>query len=216
MDISKKDLLQETGISYGQLYRWKREGLIPEEWFMKKASYTGQETYFPKEKILTRIKAIQQLKDKYSLEELAKMLTPEVSNRMFSEEDLEQFVEIDIDLAASFMDILEKDEFTFTEVIMMIALTRIYKEQAIAYEEMQDILKGVIPHLDHMESVDYLLILIDVEQHYYAMLCKEGTDIYLDERMKQIEQIHLQELSNEMKVKYKETFQFEFEEDVIK
>ncbi|MCL2486473.1 MAG: YhbD family protein, partial [Oscillospiraceae bacterium] len=31
--ISKKDLLEFTGISYGQLYRWKREGLIPEEWF---------------------------------------------------------------------------------------------------------------------------------------------------------------------------------------
>ena len=39
--ISKKDLLTTTGISYGQLYRWKRQGLIPEEWFIKKASYTG-------------------------------------------------------------------------------------------------------------------------------------------------------------------------------
>ena len=35
MLISKKDLLAETGISYGQLYRWKREQLIPEEWFIK-------------------------------------------------------------------------------------------------------------------------------------------------------------------------------------
>ena len=31
--ISKKDLLQETGISYGQLYRWIRERLIPDAWF---------------------------------------------------------------------------------------------------------------------------------------------------------------------------------------
>ena len=42
MLISKKDLLNETGISYGQLYRWKREGLIPEEWFIKQPSFTGQ------------------------------------------------------------------------------------------------------------------------------------------------------------------------------
>ena len=47
MEISKKDLLKTTGISYGQLYRWKREGLIPEEWFVKRSSPTGQETYFP-------------------------------------------------------------------------------------------------------------------------------------------------------------------------
>lgn len=49
MEISKKDLLQVTGISYGQLYRWKREGLIPENWFVKRPSSTGQETFFPKD-----------------------------------------------------------------------------------------------------------------------------------------------------------------------
>ena len=53
--ISKKDLLQETGISYGQLYRWKRERLIPDAWFEKRSSYTGQETFFPRTLILERV-----------------------------------------------------------------------------------------------------------------------------------------------------------------
>ena len=44
--ISKKELLELTGISYGQLYRWKRKGLIPEDWFIRKSTYTGQETFF--------------------------------------------------------------------------------------------------------------------------------------------------------------------------
>lgn len=213
MDISKKELLQETGISYGQLYRWKREGLIPEDWFMKKSSYTGQETYFPREKILKRIKAIQQLKDTYSLEELAKMLTPEVSNRLFSEEDLEQFVEIDVELAATFMDILEKDEFTFLEVIMMIALSLIMQEQNISDTEMQDILSGIVPQVKDMHTVDYLLVLVDIEQRYYVLLHKEGNSVFLDKRMKQVKEIRLQEISNEIKVKYKDTFQFEFEKE---
>ena len=52
--ISKKQLLAETGISYGQLYRWKRERLIPEGWFIKQSSYTGQETFFPKEDVYKR------------------------------------------------------------------------------------------------------------------------------------------------------------------
>ena len=73
--ISKKDLLTTTGISYGQLYRWKRQGLIPEEWFIKKASYTGQETFFPREAILSRVETILQLKDAYSMEQLADMFT---------------------------------------------------------------------------------------------------------------------------------------------
>ena len=42
--ITKKDLLVQTGLSYSQLYRWKRLGLIPESWFIKRPSPTGQET----------------------------------------------------------------------------------------------------------------------------------------------------------------------------
>lgn len=53
--ISKKELLERYGISYGALYRWKRKGLIPEEWFLKKATVTGQETFFPKELICERV-----------------------------------------------------------------------------------------------------------------------------------------------------------------
>ncbi|MDR2587209.1 MAG: YhbD family protein [Coriobacteriales bacterium] len=73
-EISKKNLLTETGISYGQLYRWKREGLIPEEWFIKRSAYTGQETYFPREQALSRIRAILEMKDSCSLEEIRETL----------------------------------------------------------------------------------------------------------------------------------------------
>ncbi|MDU5544250.1 MAG: DUF4004 family protein, partial [Clostridium perfringens] len=69
--ISKKDLLVLMNISYGQLYRWKRKNLIPEEWFIKKSVSTGQETFFPKEKIIARINNIIELKDEASLDELA-------------------------------------------------------------------------------------------------------------------------------------------------
>ncbi|MCS7240063.1 MAG: YhbD family protein, partial [Candidatus Bipolaricaulota bacterium] len=34
--IPKKEVLRLTGISYGQLYRWKRLGLIPEAWFIRR------------------------------------------------------------------------------------------------------------------------------------------------------------------------------------
>ncbi len=44
----KKELLDATGISYGQLYRWKRERLIPDQWFVKRSAFTGQETFLPR------------------------------------------------------------------------------------------------------------------------------------------------------------------------
>lgn len=77
--ISKKELLELTDISYGQLYRWKRKGLIPEDWFIKKASFTGQETYFPKLKVLSRIEKIKSMKEDVSLDELADVFTPTLS-----------------------------------------------------------------------------------------------------------------------------------------
>jgi len=73
-EISKKELLAQTGISYGQLYRWKREGLIPEEWFVKRSAFTGQETFFPKERILERVGVILEMKDEQSLEEIRRNL----------------------------------------------------------------------------------------------------------------------------------------------
>lgn len=69
--ISKKDLLQKYDISYGALYRWKRKGLLPDEWFIKKATVTGQETFFPEKLVCQRMEAILELKDEYSLDELA-------------------------------------------------------------------------------------------------------------------------------------------------
>ena len=74
-EISKKDLLELTGISYGQLYRWKRKGLIPESWFVKKAAFTGQETFFPRAEILARVARIQGMKDDLNLDELARLLS---------------------------------------------------------------------------------------------------------------------------------------------
>ena len=86
--ISKKDLLKETGISYGQLYRWKRENLIPDAWFEKQSSFTGQETFFPRTLILERVHFILTHKDEYSLTELKNLLSPEADSRSYSLRDI--------------------------------------------------------------------------------------------------------------------------------
>ena len=50
-------------------------GLIPEEWFCKKATATGQETFFPRALVCERIELIQSRKDTGSLEALAAELS---------------------------------------------------------------------------------------------------------------------------------------------
>ena len=69
--ISKKELLERYGISYGALYRWKRMGLIPESWFLRRSAPTGQETYFRRAQICPRIEQILREKERVSLEQLA-------------------------------------------------------------------------------------------------------------------------------------------------
>ncbi|MBQ5833122.1 MAG: DUF4004 family protein, partial [Selenomonadales bacterium] len=64
-------------ISYGALYRWKRKGLIPEEWFIKKSTVTGQETFFPRALVCERVELIQSHKDEISLDELSSKFSTE-------------------------------------------------------------------------------------------------------------------------------------------
>ena len=103
-EISKKELLAQTGISYGQLYRWKREGLIPEEWFEKRSAYTGQETFFPRKQVLERIEAIQAQKDDLSLSEIRDQFAARPK-----EGELKSTLLALSDMSESFIDDLELD-----------------------------------------------------------------------------------------------------------
>ena len=79
--LSKKELLERYGISYGALYRWKRKGLIPEDWFIKKATVTGQETFFPKTLICERVELILGQKEDITLDELAGALNQDAKKQ---------------------------------------------------------------------------------------------------------------------------------------
>ncbi|MBQ1372013.1 MAG: DUF4004 family protein [Oscillospiraceae bacterium] len=78
--ISKRELLEAFGISYGALYRWKRMGLIPEDWFIRRSTPTGQETFFRRDQIMPRMELI--LERKASLEELVRELTHQESDEL--------------------------------------------------------------------------------------------------------------------------------------
>ncbi|MBR4961921.1 MAG: DUF4004 family protein [Clostridia bacterium] len=78
--ISKKEVLAKYGISYGALYRWKRMGLIPEDWFIRQSTQTGQETVFPKTLMCARMEEILAQKNENSLEELAETYRKRTEN----------------------------------------------------------------------------------------------------------------------------------------
>ncbi|WP_163101236.1 YhbD family protein [Peribacillus alkalitolerans] len=116
-EISKKELLELTGISYGQLYRWKRKNLIPEDWFIRKSAFTGQETFFPKDKILERIEKIQQMKENVSLDQLADMFSSNLDSLTYHQDDaLERNIVSNV-AANLFSNLFKSTEWNFLQLL---------------------------------------------------------------------------------------------------
>jgi len=81
--ISKKELLERYRFSYGALYRWKRKGLIPDDWFIKRSTVTGQETFFPEKLMCQRVELILSKKEDVLLDALAQELTGQEKKQEF-------------------------------------------------------------------------------------------------------------------------------------
>lgn len=206
MLISKKELLRETGISYGQLYRWKREGLIPEEWFIKKSAFTGQETFFPKKEILDRIKIIIETKDKYSLNELAKILSPEISEKLFFTEDLKIIEEIDSSLIAEVSRISGKVIFSYVEVLLLAALSVFIKENGIEPETAARLFGEIITGVEGLKPNDIVCVLAEFGDEKLIILTRPEGIAAADRRLILKASVRLNEMISLLKLKYRKKF----------
>jgi len=159
--ISKKEILDMTGISYGQLYRWKRKDLIPEEWFIKKSSYTGQETFFPREKIINRINKILELKDDMPLDDLATMFTNKPKVDDVSEEYVIEKEIIREETLPIYKDIFrEKNEYNFKDILLMHILQSEFDLGKLTISEIEVMLKLIDKEYRNIEEKDGTLYII--------------------------------------------------------
>jgi len=137
--ISKKEVLEKTEISYGQFYRWKRKGLIPESWISHQSTYTGQEAFLPRERILERIEKIKELKDNHTLDEIAELLSPEVAQKSYSRESLLKIGWIENSLLEYYDELLGESDgkrtYKFADLLNLTALDRL-REEDLTQEEM--------------------------------------------------------------------------------
>lgn len=204
--ISKKDLLAITGISYGQLYRWKRERLIPEEWFIKQSAYTGQETFFPREQILSRIKSILDLKDDYSLEELAKMLSPDSTVAKITMEHLYKIDDIDKKLLNGLQEFYNKEKYDFFEIALMIAISKVIRSQGLSENQSGNLFKNSISAALAQKNMNVSCVVFSTGQEYHTLFIQNSTKIEFDTNIQVIDQIHLSEITDTVKMKYKDLF----------
>ncbi len=203
--ISKKELLQITGISYGQLYRWKREKLIPEEWFIKQSSFTGQETFLPRELILPRIEAILGNKDKYSLTELSRMLSPDTAPALIDGKALMQIEEIDKDLLPAVLYYAEKETYDLFDLALFAAISR--AAELIGAAENNDRRQIVERSVSaaSQRSVDTLLTVFKAGE-YHAMLSRPDAPFTFDNMITEAVSVPVFECASAIKMKYDSLF----------
>jgi hypothetical protein len=201
--ISKKDLLAVTGISYGQLYRWKRQKLIPEEWFLKKSAFTGQETFFPKEQMITRIQSILALKEKHSLEEVAKRLSPDQQTGSISGIQLGKMQEIGAGLANMVERILGRAEYSAWEAAYAYGAIQALRRAELAKDRLAKLIaRGMEVMALQKRNMACTIFLAGKK---YKTLFSDGT-VVLDGSMKVVAEFSVGEALAQMKAKYQEFF----------
>lgn len=197
--IAKKDLLELTCISYGQLYRWKRKQLIPENWFIRKSTFTGQETFFPKEKILKRIQAISEMKDTQSLDELAEHFSSQsVIKISLSEQELLDR-NIVSDLTLQIYKGLEANDhdYKFDDVLALFLLDHLLSNGRMNRAEAKDLLDVLRTNSHKIYDKNSCLYFIRKMGVSMVVLAAEDVALYFDDGVNVIEK---QSISSTMEV----------------
>lgn len=206
--ISKKELLEITGISYGQLYRWKREKLIPEEWFIKKSSYTGQETFFPREQILSRIETIQNSKGKYSLEEIAKIVMPEKTEVKLHVEKLKDIKELNPQICKLALECLEAPEVTLVEAALLCILSAAAENAHFDAVQTALLLTRCLPVVNKLEDLNVSFIVFSSGgSQYHGIFAPSTASLVFDKDINVAGTYVLDTYINRLKTKYQSLWQ---------
>jgi len=200
--ISKRDLLELTGISYGQLYRWKRKNLIPEEWFIRKSAFTGQETFFPREKILGRIDRIKNMKDDLSLDDMATMFSPSPTEIRLTPDEVVQ-KEI---VSRPALEIFLKDEghletLTFDMILSAFMVHKALASGDISIDEAQLLMHTLNDHHGRFQGKDYTLYFLRKQGIATCCLVSSPADLVFEFGTKIVSRISAGSCTEELKMK---------------
>lgn len=199
--ISKKELLEELQISYGQLYRWKRKKLIPEEWFIKKSVSTGQETFFPRYKIITRINKILELKDDISLDDLANQFSYSVKDIKIKRSYLIKNTIVPVNIIERFEAIISNDSDIYEEsrLFTLFIYERLIGIGFLSLEEANEITIAVFNnYLKLSNEKNILVVKRKLGVCFYYVLSSEP-EVLIDESSIEIARFKISDILERIK-----------------
>ncbi len=200
--ISKKELLEITDLSYGQLYRWKRKNLIPEDWFIKKSSYTGQETYFPREKILDRIKKIKDMKDDVSLDNLAQMFSPQLGEVFLSEKELLKNNIITVETLTLHKNIYgEIKTFSFERILYISLLEKSLMSGNVSIDESKLIIETLEENYKSLEGKNCEIVFLRKFGMALCFLITLPNEFYIEKGAKIVLRLNISQCIQDLKIK---------------
>ena len=200
--ISKKELLEVTDFSYGQLYRWKRKNLIPEEWFIKKSSYTGQETYFPREKILDRIEKIKDMKDDVSLDNLAQMFSPQLADVFLNEEELLNKNIVRSQTLTMYKDIYgDIKTFSLKKILYISLLEKSLVSGNVSLEEGKLIIETLEENYKSLEGKNCEIVFLRKFGMALCFLITLPNEVYIESSAKIVLRLNISQCIEELKIK---------------
>ena len=198
--ISKKQLLRVARISYGTLYRWKRMHLIPESWFIHKATKTGQETFLPRDRVLARIERIQDLKGELTVEQLQEIFSPNVKSFLIPVED---FIKLNLVSKISmtvFTSVFpDKKNMKFDDVFGVYVIDHLMRLSGIYLEDAKQILRMLSKYLASQPSKEYQLLLLRKLGVPMTLLVKEDEDILLEDNTEVVACANLSDFEEALK-----------------
>jgi len=198
--ISKHDLLRAVRISYGTLYRWKRMNLIPESWFIHKATQTGQATYFPKDRILARVGKIQELKGELSADQLKEIFSPNVKSFQIPLQDFIKLQMVSKLTVTAFSSVFPKKiELRFDDVFAMYVVDHLMRLSGIYLEDAKQVLRMLDKYLSTKNSKDFQLVLLRKMGVPITMLVRGEEEILLEENTEVVACASLAEFEEALK-----------------
>ncbi|HEY3374776.1 MAG TPA: YhbD family protein [Candidatus Aquicultor sp.] len=200
--ISKKELLELAGISYGQLYRWKRKKLIPEDWFIRKATFTGQETFFPHDRILARVDKIKNMKEDLSLDDLADIFSPNLAEIILQKEEL---VSSGI-VSRMILDVFVEqhgslDVFSFEDILYAYVLEKVLQTGDISTDEGKIILRALEDNYRTFEGRTCELVFVRKLGIATCCLISSPCEIYFEIGARLVTRVNIAAAIEELKIK---------------